>query len=344
MLPMPANCAVSLTFANRGENEHGMQIIGGPASQLVTKPMLEAAKLQWENGNDANGMASPGEALLIDLSEKVAGKACLQGVGGQEGAAVLVLRRFVQHLMGDQAVDEVEHELELQLQQGKIDTMALMRGKVKNKNARHNNCMADFEQEPDQANGRGTVCNLIHYPRIQTLANLAAVWMQQDNPLICEQNRYYDVSKCGIGWHGDAEREIVLGARFGKATKNMPMMFQAFYDHSPVGPKVSINLQRGDVYIMTSKAVGTDWKSSSIVTWRHAAGNPVTCSYVKEKPRKNESSLKSAIAKMKKPEKKPAKSDAKAIVAAHLEDGPIGQEMVEAEDAVEAVLDVENGA
>ena len=94
MLPMPANCAVSLTFANRGENEHGMQIIGGPASQLVTKPMLEAAKLQWENGNDANGIVAPGEALLIDLTEKVAGKACLQGVGGQEGAAVLVLRRF----------------------------------------------------------------------------------------------------------------------------------------------------------------------------------------------------------------------------------------------------------
>jgi len=303
MIQMPANCAVSLTFANRGENSVGMQIIGGPASQLVTKAMLEAAKLQWENGNDANGMASPGEALLIDLSEKVAGKACLQGVGGQEGAAVLVLRRFVHKLMGEDAVNEVEHELELQLQKGKIDTKALMRGKVKNKNARHNNCMADFEQEPDQANGRGTVCNLIHYPRIHTLANLAAVWMQQDNPLICEQNRYYDVSKCGIGWHGDGEREIVLGARFGEATKNMPMMFQAFYDHSPVGPKTSITLQRGDVYIMTSKAVGTDWKSSSIVTWRHAAGNPLSCSYVKEKERKAEGTLRSGIAKMKKPSK-----------------------------------------
>ena len=297
MLKLPSNCAVSLTFANRGENAVGMQIIGGPASQLVTKAMLEAAKLQWEAGNDANGVSSPGEAVLVDLTEKIAGKACLQGVGGQEDAAVLVLRRFVQRLMGEHAVDEVEHELELQMQQGKIDTQALMRGKVKNRNARHNNCMADFEQEPDQANGRGTVCNLAQYPRIQMLANHTAMWMQQDNPLICEQNRYYDVSKCGIGWHGDAEREIVLGARFGEATKKMPMMFQAFYDHSPVGPKVSLDLKRGDVYIMTSKAVGTDWKLSSIVTWRHAAGNPITCSYVKEKTRKNESCLKSAIAK-----------------------------------------------
>jgi len=125
----------------------------------------------------------------------------------------------------------------------------------------------------------------------------------------------------------------------------LPMMFQAFYDKSPVGPKVSITLRRGDIYIMTSKAVGTDWKSSSIVTWRHAAGNPLTCSYVKEKERKPENTLRSAIAKVpkKKPEKKPTKSNEKAIVQAHLEDGPVGQEMVEAEDAVEAVRDLENG-
>jgi len=282
MLKLPASCAVSLTFSNRGENSVGMQIIGGPASQLVTMNMLEAAKLQWEAGNGPDGVVNPGEAELHDLSSMLDPQLCSQHDG--VGAGVLVLRGFVQRLLGEDAVDKVENELELQHQRGKIDSKALMRGAVKNKNARHNNVMAHFDQEPDHAQGKGTVVKMEDYPTINELSRNAAMWMQQDNPLICEQNRYYDVKPCGIGWHGDAEREIVLGARFGEATKNMPMMFQAFHRDSPIGPKTSIRLTRGDVYIMTSKAVGTDWRSSSKVTWRHAAGNPATCSYVKEKP------------------------------------------------------------
>ena len=54
---------------------------------------------------------------------------------------------------------------------------------------------------------------------------------------------------------------------------------------------------------MSAKAVGTDWMSSSKVTWRHAAGNPATCSYVKPKgaekaaPAKTLAGLKKLIAK-----------------------------------------------
>ena len=84
------------------------------------------------------------------------------------------------------------------------------------------------------------------------------------------------------------------------------MMFQAFHRRAPVGPRTSITLKRGDVYIMTSKAVGTDWLHSSKVTWRHAAGNPVTCSYVKPKVEVEKSrsgTLQGAIKKGKKPRK-----------------------------------------
>ena len=33
-----------------------------------------------------------------------------------------------------------------------------------------------------------------------------------------------------------------------------------------------IDLSHGDMYIMSEKATGNDWKKSSIETWRHAAG------------------------------------------------------------------------
>jgi len=72
----------------------------------------------------------------------------------------------------------------------------------------------------------------------------------------------------------------------------MPFMIQAYHKSKPVGPQTTIKLRRGDVYIMTSKAVGTDWLHSSKVTWRHAAGNPQTCSYVKVKAAKESGSTK----------------------------------------------------
>lgn len=80
-------------------------------------------------------------------------------------------------------------------------------------------------------------------------------------------------------------------------------MIQAYHKSMPVGPQTTIKLRRGDVYILSSKAVGSDWLHSSKVTWRHAAGNPATCSYVKVKSKKNAShggGLKSVISKKRK--------------------------------------------
>lgn len=166
-------------------------MIGGPPSQLVTMDMLKAAKMQWN-----------GDSELYDLSAVVDQDLVSKHSGC--GAGVLVLRQFAQRLMGEDAPDHIEHELELQKQRGKIDCKALMRGQVKNKNARHNNVMADFDQEPDHAAGKGTVVKIKDYPFINALTSHAAIWQQQDNPLICEQNRYFDVKSCGIGWHGAA--------------------------------------------------------------------------------------------------------------------------------------------
>jgi hypothetical protein len=75
---------------------------------------------------------------------------------------------------------------------------------------------------------------------------------------------------CGIGYHGDTERSIVIGARLGEP---IPLHYQWYYRSQPVGNNVSINLESGDIYAMSEKAVGNDWKKSSILTLRHAAGS-----------------------------------------------------------------------
>ena len=88
--------------------------------------------------------------------------------------------------------------------------------------------------------------------------------------LNAEGNYYYDNSKCMIGFHGDTERHVVVGIRFGST---YPLHFQWYKNSETVSDIKTIHLNGGDMYVMSEKAVGTDWKSSSKYTLRHSAGN-----------------------------------------------------------------------
>lgn len=41
----------------------------------------------------------------------------------------------------------------------------------------------------------------------------------------------------------------------------------------PIGKRAEIILQHGDMYVMSEKAVGTDWQRPSKIELRHAAGS-----------------------------------------------------------------------
>jgi hypothetical protein len=86
--------------------------------------------------------------------------------------------------------------------------------------------------------------------------------------LLAELNYYYDQRKCGIGSHGDGERRRVIGLRVGTP---MNLCYYWYHQSNRVGDKVSLMLNEGDMYIMSAKAVGTDWKRRKVPTLRHAA-------------------------------------------------------------------------
>ena len=88
--------------------------------------------------------------------------------------------------------------------------------------------------------------------------------------MACEGNYYYDVSKCRIGFHGDGERKRVVGLRLGAS---IPLHYQWFQKSRPVGERSIIMLNHGDLYVMSEKAVGTDWLYKNTLTLRHAAGS-----------------------------------------------------------------------
>lgn len=155
-----------------------------------------------------------------------------------------------------------------------VDKKALMRGRVVNKRARYNLCFADHSQEPDYDNGKGKITNFNEVPFTLKLREKLNEMINTPDcvrnlVLMAEGNYYYNSDKCGIGYHGDTERGIVIGARLGK---DIPLCFKWYQNSKPISKRIKINLKDGDMYIMSKKATGHDWKKRSQVTLRHAAG------------------------------------------------------------------------
>ena len=62
----------------------------------------------------------------------------------------------------------------------------------------------------------------------------------------------------------------MVGVRLG--TASMPIHYQWYHRGKEVGERVDIDLHPGDMYVMSEKAVGNDWKLPSKYTLRHAVG------------------------------------------------------------------------
>ena len=89
--------------------------------------------------------------------------------------------------------------------------------------------------------------------------------------LNAEGNHYYD-DTCGIGFHGDAERKIVICLSLGKPS-TLRYRWRQPHSSEGFGPPIDINLSHGDVYVMSEKATGFDWRSRSKMRVVHAAGS-----------------------------------------------------------------------
>ena len=145
-----------------------------------------------------------------------------------------------------------------------------MYGKVNNKTARYNLCFNDTSQEPDYEAGKGRIVAFDEIKLTNIIRNrLPEFFGDKAKNLVAEGNLYYNINYNGIGYHGDSERKIVIAIRLGNS---FPLRYQWYRDSSPIGEHIDINLNAGDIYIMSDKAVGYDWKKKKILTLRHAAG------------------------------------------------------------------------
>ena len=267
----------TLTFGDVAENHVGMQKIGSLSERgFDEKDMIRFAEYFSELGckvelKPLHFMAS---ALENSDDHKIV-------QGELDPAFVLVIRDGVNRLLNDpKAADKLYIEQTLL----DYDSKAMMKGKVVNKHARHNLCFGESDQDPDYESGKGRVYNIDEVPDLNSLKEKLKSICRKCEGLVVEGNYYFDVEKCGIGYHGDAERRKVIAIRlYGK--RNLESKAQ---DPDPTGDKticyawykgykqisniIKLDIGHGDIYIMSEKATGFDWKRPSIPTLRHAAG------------------------------------------------------------------------
>lgn len=237
---------ITLTFCDQAENHVGMQKIGAMSSHGFNLDHLTQAREWFDERNI--------KTELIDLSNY------------DSDAYILVAKRGV-----DAVLDEYTSEEFFDEQRNlDWDSKAFMYGRVVNKHARHNLCYGLVEQEPDYEAGKGKIVSFDNVPILKLFRkNIQKFIGSTGKNLVVEGNNYYDVTKCGIGFHGDSERKKVIGVRLGTS---MCLVFQWYFNGERKGEPTRINLSGGDVYIMSEKATGNDWKRKSIYTLRHAAG------------------------------------------------------------------------
>jgi alkylated DNA repair dioxygenase AlkB len=86
------------------------------------------------------------------------------------------------------------------------------------------------------------------------------------------EGNYYFHKKSGIGFHGDAERKIVICLSLGDSS-TLRYCWRKPGSSLLFGEPIDIQINHGDIYLMSEKATGFDWKSRSKYRLVHAAGH-----------------------------------------------------------------------
>lgn len=245
---------ITLTLGDMAENHIGMQKIGKMMNNGLTLNDLLEIRKYFNNVNAKN--------ILFDLNSTL----YTQDIFPDDEAYILIIKKGLDYLnLPYTSKDLYEEHINLEW-----DKKALMYGKVINKIARYNLCYGPKAQEPDYQSGKGRIISYENVPILKLVKDkICEIINVNKNKIVVEGNYYYDINKCGIGFHGDSERKIIIGIRLGA---QIPLIYQWYLNGKSVGDKINIKLNDGDIYFMSEKATGNDWKNKNLYSLRHAAG------------------------------------------------------------------------
>lgn len=167
-----------------------------------------------------------------------------------------------------------------------IDRHLWSYGKLKNKNARWNTNYADIEQKgditnPDPAKRVPSLIPFTKVPHIAAVRDRLSLLPGVDTRDLYGEVNIYRKSKTiqGIGEHMDKEREMVIGLTVGTVPRFI--CFQAYKGVQPIGPKLKIRLDPGDMYFMDIIGKGTGSVMKPHIR-HHATGGTGSERYLKK--------------------------------------------------------------
>ena len=236
-----------------------------------------------ENGFTVEELAQICEDLLsvgITTNHVVLSDALPEELQSAHAASVLVIRNGAALFCGgDAAAADKMLEEQQSIPYDKKFWNARQK-KTMHKRARYNTTFAEHDVAPSE--DFQTPSTHAFPPTLAVFRNeLAWVLGDKADGLSAEGNHYFEPNS-GIGYHGDAERKIVICLSLGGSSVlryHWRMPGSSEHTLSPVDIRVS----HGDVYVMSEKATGFDWKCRSRVRVVHGAGSD---KYIKpRKPR-----------------------------------------------------------
>ena len=251
---------ITITFGDQALTHIGMEKKGKIKNKGFNIDELLEAKSKFEE----NGAIC--EIILLNdyLPDKYINS------NNIEKASVLIIRNGVNVLLKEtnkNADNMFNEQYKLDPDTKYYDTR---RKKVLNKRARFNLCFGNVGQDSDFENKKGTIISYNDVPLTKKVQNELPNYLgDKAKNLPSEGNYYFNINKCGIGFHGDAERKVVIATRLGAT---IPLHYQWYTKSNPIGKRVELNINHGDIYVMSEKATGYDWKKRSLITLRHAAG------------------------------------------------------------------------
>ena len=247
--------AVCITAGEQSENHIGMKINGNGLSEHgFSIDELKQLKKDLENKYIESEYYNLNEFLGDNKNSVVE-------------AGLLIIRNGVEKISNNNPYELLKEQITLEWDKHYWD---VRRKRVLNKIARYNLCYSNKSQDPDYENKMGRVISLDNTPMLKKWKlSLVLLFGNKSQDLELEGNLYYDISKCGIGFHGDSERKKVISCSLG-ATR--PIHWQWYQNNKPIGERAKFILNNGDMYIMSEKTTGFDWKKRNIKTLRHAAG------------------------------------------------------------------------
>lgn len=259
------NSRISITFGDQGEIGVGMSKVGQECERGLT---VEELKSAGKNFIDAGASVEYYDLNVLGLGSNA--NKCAP-------AGLLVVRRGIDVMLQPYKLTADNMYME---QVGLTPCKHVYNArrktkKVQNRRKRWNTVFAFHDDTGDlhlgdDSTGRGPVINFSHVPITGAIQALIPNYFGSlTKGLVAEGNIYFE-SNSHIGYHGDKERKIVVCVRLGGPMKLSYVFYQ---NHKPISAPIILELNHGDIYAMSEKAVGQDWMHTkdNLITLRHAA-------------------------------------------------------------------------